>query len=478
MKKSTKFQIIFSVVFFGILIYIGSINFYGEEPVEKETVGYLKESNEFISPVIEQEEIQKIENNSENYENPKIDIEKTDTLLEYSSDVDVVESAMENQEEMVDGYRVDVNGYTIYIENKNLIDEAKNSLAKIVLDNAGYENYLKTGKISIIDLGDVVINNVTFEDEFKIEKTYVPKDKLLTTTDDVIYSLFHKDSQDNNNSKEIYKVQAGESYTDVLEKNDITDLDFHINNPQYSGQPLLKEGDLVVVNKLDPMINVSIYLEEQKEEVAKFDTIRKQDDNLKLGIEELVQDGKNGKSLVTYEVKLVNGEEKSRNVTKTDMIVPPVNRIIKEGTDDLNGTLVYQDNTPADGAIDGRFIWPSDSRSISRGLQPGHNGTDILSGYGSPVYATQSGTVRTAGWSNGGGGNEVTIDHGNGIYTIYSHMSQPPNVYAGQQVYQGQVIGYMGSSGNSTGVHLHYEVRINASGDAFSGTPVSADTFM
>jgi murein DD-endopeptidase MepM/ murein hydrolase activator NlpD len=91
-----------------------------------------------------------------------------------------------------------------------------------------------------------------------------------------------------------------------------------------------------------------------------------------------------------------------------------------------------------------------------------HPGIDLAAPYGTPVYATADGTVLRAGWNNGGYGNLVEIDHGRGIVTRYGHMSKIV-VAEGQHVTRGQQVGFVGSTGRSTGNHLHYEVRIDNS---------------
>ncbi len=88
-----------------------------------------------------------------------------------------------------------------------------------------------------------------------------------------------------------------------------------------------------------------------------------------------------------------------------------------------------------------------------------HSGVDLAAVTGSPIVATSDGTVGEANW-RGGYGLFVSLEHGGGIETRYGHMSRL-NVAAGQQVKKGQVIGYVGSTGRSTGPHLHYEVRRN-----------------
>lgn len=89
-----------------------------------------------------------------------------------------------------------------------------------------------------------------------------------------------------------------------------------------------------------------------------------------------------------------------------------------------------------------------------------HAGLDFTAPIGVPIYATADGTVKEAGFSTGGYGNHVVINHGYGYQTLYGHMSRIA-VRSGQAVKRGQVIGYVGNSGKSTGAHLHYEVIKN-----------------
>ena len=89
-----------------------------------------------------------------------------------------------------------------------------------------------------------------------------------------------------------------------------------------------------------------------------------------------------------------------------------------------------------------------------------HPGIDLAGSYGTPIYATADGTVLRAGWNSGGYGNLVELDHGRGITTRYGHMSAIL-VQPGEHVVRGQQVGRMGSTGRSTGNHLHYEVRID-----------------
>lgn len=107
----------------------------------------------------------------------------------------------------------------------------------------------------------------------------------------------------------------------------------------------------------------------------------------------------------------------------------------------------------------GTFIWPASNHYLSgNDYWSGHLAIDIAAGTGAPIYASDSGLVVYAGPVLGGYGNMVMIDHGNGYQTLYAHLSSIVT-YCGSSVYQGAVIGYAGSTGNSTGPHLHFEIR-------------------
>jgi murein DD-endopeptidase MepM/ murein hydrolase activator NlpD len=121
-----------------------------------------------------------------------------------------------------------------------------------------------------------------------------------------------------------------------------------------------------------------------------------------------------------------------------------------------------------------RFIWPEPLSSISQGFGPStfwfepaygqyphfHTGIDLVEPFGSPVYAADDGVVALVGSSSGGYGNYVVIAHSGGLDTLYGHLATAL-VTVGQAVIQGQPVGLEGSSGNSTGPHVHFELRIN-----------------
>jgi murein DD-endopeptidase MepM/ murein hydrolase activator NlpD len=130
-----------------------------------------------------------------------------------------------------------------------------------------------------------------------------------------------------------------------------------------------------------------------------------------------------------------------------------------------SGSWGYCGDTAVSGCgANGYFILPTGSYAVSGWLfhdprNPSHIGLDYRCSLGDPIYASDAGVVVWAGW-NGGYGNLVRVRHGNGFETYYAHFSAYA-VSCGDPVYQGQVVGYCGTTGWSTGPHLHYEIRLN-----------------
>jgi murein DD-endopeptidase MepM/ murein hydrolase activator NlpD len=126
-------------------------------------------------------------------------------------------------------------------------------------------------------------------------------------------------------------------------------------------------------------------------------------------------------------------------------VVRPATRIVQTTPDAGSVTAV------------GSFVWPAAGR-ITQGYRFYHKALDIANGSGGPILASDGGTVIASGWDASGYGNRVMVDHGNGYITLYGHLSVL-QVVPGQTVNRGAVLGQMGSTGRSTGVHLHFEIR-------------------
>lgn len=135
---------------------------------------------------------------------------------------------------------------------------------------------------------------------------------------------------------------------------------------------------------------------------------------------------------------------------------PPVAAVGRAG---VYSSIAGGCDVPAGGAVGGGwFTWPTVNRYLSgNDYWSGHLAIDIAAGMGAAIYAADHGVVVFAGWY-ANYGNMIMIDHQTGFHTVYAHLNNI-NVYCGNSVYQGQLIGNAGSTGNSTGPHLHFEIR-------------------
>lgn len=168
--------------------------------------------------------------------------------------------------------------------------------------------------------------------------------------------------------------------------------------------------------------------------------------------------GQNGLNRKTETVELINGKEVSRSEVSTEVVKAPVTQVTTVGTAVPVVTATQRAKAQSAG-----FILP-----LNRGVYKissywgdgrGHKGIDMCAPKGTPVFAVAAGTVISAGW-DGNYGYSVVVDHGNGIRTRYAHESAL-TVKKGQTVAQGDQLGLVGSTGNSTGNHLHFEVLVN-----------------
>jgi murein DD-endopeptidase MepM/ murein hydrolase activator NlpD len=123
------------------------------------------------------------------------------------------------------------------------------------------------------------------------------------------------------------------------------------------------------------------------------------------------------------------------------------------------GSKARDDSSPGAADPGGKFVWPvvGGDNYVSQYFHYGHYAIDIAADHGSTVRAATGGTVTFAGWKSNGGGYQVWISHGSGLFTTYNHMSSI-TVGVGQKVERGEQVGRVGQSGRATGPHLHFEV--------------------
>ena len=185
-------------------------------------------------------------------------------------------------------------------------------------------------------------------------------------------------------------------------------------------------------------MHVKTVEEATREEPVPFPTTYINNGEMYKGESRVVTDGVEGLKEVTYRVTRENGEEIDREKLSERIIEEPVARVVERGTAS-------------------RFAWPvAGGGRLSQGFSGRHIGIDIAGSSGTSILAAESGTVVRSAWGSAEG-NYIVIYHGD-YWTVYLHNSQNL-VSAGQKVSRGQVIAKLGSTGNSTGPHLHFEVR-------------------
>lgn len=247
---------------------------------------------------------------------------------------------------------------------------------------------------------------------------------------------------------DVHIVQKNDTLWDLALANNTTVEKLKDLNPGIDEN--LQLGQEIKVSGSAPLLTVLAGYEITEEQTIPFTTEFRNDSSLLLGTRKTVQEGKEGSKKVTYRVLAKNGIVTEKTVLKEEIVTEPVPRIVKKGTKFVLSSR------------GGGLIWPTTgSLSSPFGMRWGrlHSGIDIASGYGNSVWAAGPGRVISAGW-NGGYGRMVEIAHGSGVTTRYAHLSSI-GVSVGQTVDRGQFIGRIGTSGNSTGPHLHFEVRIN-----------------
>ena len=263
----------------------------------------------------------------------------------------------------------------------------------------------------------------------------------------------------------VYVVQAGDTLSTIAVKNDMTTAELRAMNPAYANTDRINIGDRLVVQRAQTFLQVKVLKTIRYTEKIDYKTQTVYRNDKPITYSAVTTKGVEGSQDVVAEIVYVDGFETSRQVVSTTVTKQPVTKVVEKGTKPVtssSGSTVVQ----GDGVTTGSMLWPVPvCHSMSRGYFRGHYAIDIANGpvkvLGKPAVAADGGTVIQAstGW-NGGYGNVVKIQHSNGLVTVYAHLKSI-NVVSGQQVTRGQTIGLVGSTGRSTGPHLHFEVIKN-----------------
>lgn len=217
------------------------------------------------------------------------------------------------------------------------------------------------------------------------------------------------------------------------------------------------EGAEILIQPEEHFIQVYTSRIVYEQEEIPFETVYTDSYDYVKGREIVQVEGENGLQSVAYQVVTIDGVETKTLVEDIEPVIisQPVTQEI------LVGQYEYNYATATGNAVgSSAYIWPlPDYTNIGRGLSATHRGADINANAWSPIYAIAGGTVIAAEYHYSWG-NYVLIDHGNGVTSRYAHCIEL-NVSVGDVVGQGDVVGFVGSTGNSSGNHLHLEIEVN-----------------
>jgi murein DD-endopeptidase MepM/ murein hydrolase activator NlpD len=219
-------------------------------------------------------------------------------------------------------------------------------------------------------------------------------------------------------------------------------------NPEVNPKRL-KVGQQINLVVAEPYVHLESVEQVTYDEAIPFPVEVEKDETLWPWQEVVKERGATGKRQVTVTIKRNNGAVVDRQVIDTKILSEPRKQVVRRGTKIAPDRGTGSFRWPLVGTITSKygFRW--------RGF---HDGVDIAAPTGTPISVADSGTVTFAGWK-GKLGKAIVIDHGGGnLVTIYGHLSAF-NVEAGDVVEKGDVIGYVGNTGRSTGPHLHFEIR-------------------
>ena len=486
MKTNDIIKVAIISLLVGMIVVLGG---FAEKPFDNATtvyqvyldgkkLGLIADENELYDLINEdQKELREKFGVSKVYPPNGFTISKYVTYDERITSAEAIYNQIKNKKPFtLKGYQITIkdsedgkNTKQIYVLDYEIF---KNALQKVVtayIDADAFEAYLNDTQEEIIDVGKI-IEDMYFDNEIVVNDSNISSDRDIYTNEDDLtkFLLFGTNAE-----VETYIVEAGDSIDTIAFNHQLNTQEFLIANSQFTNASnLLAVGEKVTIALIHPIIDFvyDLYEIEDVEETAAPKVI--EDPNKPVGFREVIP-GEPGLRRVAKSIRFVNGEESQEGYIDKDrsiLIREPIAEVVTVGTKKAANVIT----TPV--VITGKWAWPTNKPYIiSSGYSwrggSFHNAIDITgTGYGSPIYAAGDGIVihsGTGGWNGNGGGIHIIIDHQNGYFTQYCHLSGTL-VKEGEKVSIGQKIGLMGNTGNvsprpnkanpTRGTHLHFSV--------------------
>ena len=308
------------------------------------------------------------------------------------------------------------------------------------------------------------IESFDFNEEIIVRNVYVKQEDILNEVEAEEKLLMPKSEVVE------YTLADGDNIWDLAMQYDTTMERILELNPEIEDETKMQIGEVIKLEKMAPVLSITTVEEATFKQLIPTEIQYVEFSNLYKGQTKVYQQGKDGLKEVTVAVTKVNGEEVSRESVSEKVLSEPVITVIGYGVKEKP-----VENTVVSSSGSGNLMHPlkgAGTVSSGYGSRWGgfHKGIDFAASAGTPIYAASGGKVIYSGYNSGGYGNLIIIEHSNGYQTYYAHCSR---LYAnvGDQVSKGQHIAGVGTTGNSTGNHLHFEVRKN-------GTPMNPSNYL
>ena len=303
------------------------------------------------------------------------------------------------------------------------------------------ESYKEELDFKDFDLG---LKNIRFVDKVEITECYL-KPEELTPVEEVIWYL-----TEDQEVQEIYKVERGDTLSGIANKTGIPMEDLiSMNDALENERSVINVGQELIINIPKPAFTVAYTVTEYREEEYSAEIQYVDNDNWYTTKQVTLQEPSNGFRKAVSDVTYYNGEKHHTEILKQEVLMEAVPKIVERGTQ-IPPTYIK----PLYGGVNSSgYGW----RNFRGGGY--HYGIDWATPTGTTIYASSGGTVTRSGWSSSYG-YCIYIQHPGGFETRYAHNSKLL-VSVGQTVKQGQAIALSGNTGDSSGPHLHFEIRVN-----------------
>jgi len=414
----------------------------------------------YIGAVSNEEDVTKIIETKEQetqaiYKDYTLDGSANVTLIPeqvFSYELDDATTLSKLNEEMVveaESYALQIDEKpVIYLKDQAAFDETIRLLKLQYVTEAELKQFESNASLKTLPAlkeNETRIKDIKITEAISGEETKIDPKQILTPAKAVEFL------KTGSLEKEVYAVQSGDALSTIASSHNLSTAELIKLNPGLSEDSLLRIGQELNITVEKPLVNVEIAKEKNTLEEIPFEKIVKEDASKFKGETVVEQEGSNGKKEVSYVISQQNGAVTSKTVTNEKVLTEPVDSVTIVGT-----KVISSRGT-------GNFAWPTVGGYISskQGERWGsyHRGIDIARPSNYNIKASDNGVVTKAGWE-GTYGKRIVISHNNGYETVYAHLSDI-KVSVGQVVPQGSVIGIMGSTGHSTGTHLHFEVHKN-----------------